>query len=93
MKDAQGRTLNKDGSLRKTGSGRKKGATSFTNITLAELQKFCGEATQIQVSRKWLEQVGAVVVEQPAPVVNAAPVIKKEILEETDDTIAFTLHT
>jgi hypothetical protein len=52
-------TTNKDGSPRKSGSGRKKGATSFANITLAELEKFCGSATGIPVSRVWLEQMGA----------------------------------
>ena len=52
-------TLNKDGTPRKTGSGRKKGATSFANVTIADLQQFCGNATVIPVSRVWLEQMGA----------------------------------
>ena len=50
------KTTNKDGTPRKTGSGRKKGAKSFVNVTLADLQKFCGAAAAIPVSRVWLEQ-------------------------------------
>ena len=56
-------TLNKDGTPRKSGSGRKKGATSFTNISIADLKKFCGSATLIPVSRVWIEQMGASVSE------------------------------
>jgi len=80
-------TLNKDGSPRKTGSGRRKGATSFVNITLAELEKFCGSATGIPVSRVWLEQMGACIQgSAPTPVSTVAPE------PEEEQKISFTLH-
>ena len=56
-------TLNKDGTPRKQGSGRKKGANSFVNVRLADLQKFCGSATLIPISRVWLESMGASITE------------------------------
>jgi len=80
-------TLNKDGSPRKSGSGRRRGAKSFTNISIADLQKFCGSATLIPVSRVWLEKMGASVSEAPKTSVASSP---KEIEEE--QKISFTLH-
>jgi hypothetical protein len=81
------KTLNKDGTPRKTGSGRKKGATSFVNITLTELEKFCGSATGIPVSRVWLERMGASIEDTvPAPVSTVAPE------PEEEQKISFTLH-
>ena len=80
-------TLNKDGSPRKSGSGRRKGATSFANITLAELEKFCGSATGIPVSRVWLEQMGASIQDSaPTPVSTVQP------QPEEEQKISFTLH-
>ena len=49
------RTLNKDGSERKSGSGRKKGATSFIKVPFLDLKDYIGEKTPIPVSRVWLE--------------------------------------
>ena len=80
-------TYNKDGSIRKKGSGRKQGAKSFVNISIPELQKFCGSASLIPVSRVWLEKMGAV------KVVDAQPTAAKEtVVEESEEKIAFTLH-
>jgi len=80
-------TLNKDGTPRKTGSGRKKGSTSFTNVTLADLKMFCGEAMQIPVSRKWLEQMGAAI-QGTAP----TPTTPTQPEPEEEQKISFTLH-
>jgi len=80
-------TTNKDGTPRKTGSGRKKGAKSFVNVTLADLKKFCGAAASIPVSRVWLEQIGATIggdAQAPAAPVAAEP--------EAEQKISFTLH-
>ena len=78
-------TLNKDGTPRKSGSGRRKGATSFTNISIADLKKFCGSATLIPVSRVWIEQMGASGAEStPTPIEQQAP--------EQNEKISFTLH-
>ena len=81
------KTLNKDGTPRKTGSGRTKGAKSFVNVTLADLQKFCGSAAAIPVSRVWLEQIGAVIAGEakvPVATIAAEP--------EAEQKIQFTLH-
>ena len=78
-------TLNKEGTPRKSGSGRRKGATSFTNISIADLQKFCGSATLIPVSRVWIEQMGASVSE-------STPTIVKQEDAEPNENISFTLH-
>ena len=79
-------TKNKDGSPRKSGSGRRKGANSFANISLADLEKFCGSASVIPVSRVWLEQMGACIQgSAPTPVSTAQQ-------PEEEQKISFTLH-
>ena len=82
-------TYNKDGTPRKTGSGRKKGAKSFVNITLTDLQMFCGSAAVIPVSRVWLEQMGAAIADAPTTVVAPAPAPAPV---EEEQKISFTLH-
>ena len=77
--------LNKDGTPRKSGSGRRKGAKSFTNISIADLKKFCGSATLIPVSRVWIEQMGASVSE------STRTPVKQEVAEQ-NEKISFTLH-
>ena len=48
---------NKDGSPRKKGSGRPRGYTSFTSITLTELNNLFGDpSVVIPVSRVWLDK-------------------------------------
>jgi len=54
-----GVTLNKDGTPRKVGSGKTKGAGCFANIKWQHLKNFIGEDEDIQVSRVWLRSVGA----------------------------------
>ena len=49
---------NKDGSLRKHGSGRTKGATSLESVRFGDLKRFFGDESQILVSRKLLESIG-----------------------------------
>lgn len=80
-------TLNKDGSPRKMGSGRRKGANSFVNISLTDLQNFCGNASLIPVSRVWLEKMGATVSEAPKTSVTSSPTEP-----EAEQKISFTLH-
>ena len=79
-------TLNKDGTIRKKGSGRKKGATSFTNITLAQLQEIVGARASIPVSRVWLENMG---VEANQEKVSITPAPKPQ---EVEQKIEFVLH-
>ena len=52
------KTLNKNGTPRKVGSGKTKGAGCYADITWAELKKVIGENTRIQVSRVWLKNIG-----------------------------------
>ena len=52
------RSINKDGTPRKQGSGRTKGATSFVNVKLKDITPFIGQETQIPVSRVWLKKIG-----------------------------------
>ena len=80
-------TLNKDGSPRKSGSGRKKGANSFANVTLADLEKFCGSATLIPISRVWLENMGASIQAKPTNITT-----QEKVLDEAEPKIAFKLH-
>ena len=80
-------TLNKDGTPRKSGSGRRKGANSFANVTLADLQKFCGSATLIPISRVWLENMGASIQAKPTNIT-----AQEKVLDEPEQKIAFKLH-
>ena len=50
-------TLNKDGTPRKTGSGRKKGSNCYQMITIKQLKQFITEDYKIPVKRLWLEDV------------------------------------
>ena len=50
--------INKDGSTRKRGSGRKKGAVSFVKIPLKELNALLREDMQVIVSRRFAEDLG-----------------------------------
>ena len=52
------KTLNKDGTPRKVGSGKTKGAGCYANVTWAQLKKVIGEDTQIPVSRVWINNLG-----------------------------------
>ena len=51
-----GVTLNKDGTPRKIGSGKTKGAGCYKNITLRELRKLVNENAEVSVSRVWLRE-------------------------------------
>jgi len=52
-------TLNKDGTPRKIGSGKTKGAGCFAKIKWAQLKEFIKEDEDILVGRVWLRSVGA----------------------------------
>ena len=81
------KTLNKDGTPRKQGSGRRKGANSFANVTLADLEKFCGSATLIPISRVWLEKMGASITEA-----NQTKVSVSQEPKEVEEKISFKVH-
>ena len=50
--------VNKDGTTRKSGSGRKKGAVSFVKIPLKELNALLRDTMDVIVSRRFAEQLG-----------------------------------
>jgi hypothetical protein len=52
-------TLNKDGTPRKIGSGKTKGAGCFAKIKWKQLKEFISEEDEILVGRVWLRSVGA----------------------------------
>ena len=52
------KTLNKDGTPRKIGSGKTKGAGCYSPITWSELKNLISDDVQIPVSRVWLRSLG-----------------------------------
>ena len=52
------KTLNKDGTPRKIGSGKTKGAGCYTPVTWSELKNLISDDVQIPVSRVWLRSLG-----------------------------------
>ncbi|MBT3666602.1 MAG: hypothetical protein HN548_03915 [Opitutae bacterium] len=52
------KTLNKNGSPRKIGSGKTKGAGCYANVTWSQLKSIIGENTMIPVSRVWMNNLG-----------------------------------
>ena len=51
-------TLNKDGTPRKVGSGKTKGAGCYEKTTWSVLKDYVGEEVEIPISRVWLRSVG-----------------------------------
>ena len=81
------KTLNKDGTPRKRGSGRRKGANSFVNIRVSDLEQFCGKNTLIPISRVWLESMGASITESYPTIVSVSQEPK-----EVEEKISFKVH-
>jgi hypothetical protein len=81
------KTLNKDGTPRKKGSGRRKGANSFVNVRLADLEKFCGSASLVPISRVWLESMGASITEA-----NQTKVSVSQEPQEEEQKISYKVH-
>jgi hypothetical protein len=52
------KTLNKNGVLRKVGSGKTKGAGCYANVTWKKLKEMIAEDVNIPVSRVWLRNIG-----------------------------------
>ena len=69
-------TKNKNGTPRKTGSGRTKGATSLEKVTLGTLKEYLANDNMIvPVSRVWLRDMG---IEVSAPKTNKIKEAKEE---------------
>lgn len=91
-------TLNKDGKLRKKGSGKTKGAGCFTRVSWSQLQEYVSESIPIPISRVWLRELGVPEqakrkgkVKKPKPqavIENALPAASNEeaVDEETWET-------
>jgi len=80
-------TLNKDGTPRKKGSGRKKGSISLIEIPLSELIAKLDADAVITVGRKWHEDNFKKVVDKPAAVEDTVSSAEQKI----QDKIAFKL--
>ena len=80
-------TLNKDGTPRKQGSGRRKGANSFVNIRVSDLEQFCGKNTLIPISRVWLESMGASITEAKQTKVSVS-----QASQEEEQKISYKVH-
>ncbi len=52
------KTLNKDGTPRKIGSGKTKGAGCYSQISWSDLKNLISDDDQIPVSRVWLRSLG-----------------------------------
>ena len=74
-------TLNKDGTPRKTGSGRKKGSNCYQMVTIKQLKQFITEDFKIPVKRLWLENI----------VDNTTPDEVESVAPKTEEKIEFTL--
>ncbi|MDG1325451.1 MAG: hypothetical protein P8P49_06765 [Opitutales bacterium] len=74
------KTLNKNGTPRKIGSGKTKGAGCYADVTWADLKNVIGENTRIQVSRVWLKNIGVQEIKKlknKVPSVNAEKLAKE----------------
>jgi len=80
-------TLNKDGTPRKSGSGRRKGANSFVKVSFDQLKEYIGEKTPITVSRVWLENLGfSLEPSQNTPKIDLTS-------DEKSDNVLYTVNT
>lgn len=82
-------TYNKDGTPRKSGSGRKRGANSFVRVSYSQLKDYIGEKTPITVSRVWLEALGFSS-QETSPITIKSEKEDKPIVE--DNKILFKVH-
>jgi hypothetical protein len=57
-KTVMSKTLNKDGTPRKVGSGKTKGAGCYGEISWKQLKKLIAEDVKFPVSRVWLKNIG-----------------------------------
>ena len=71
------KTLNKNGTPRKIGSRKTKGAGCYADVTWADLKNVIGENTRIQVSRVWLKNIG---VQEIKKLKNKVPSVNTEKL-------------
>ena len=76
------KTLNKDGTPRKIGSGKTKGAGCFSSTTWSELRNFISDDAQIPVSRVWLRNLGALKKDQAAQKAKIPPSSSPKILSQ-----------
>ena len=65
------KTLNKDGTPRKIGSGKTKGAGCYAPVTWSELKNLISDDVQIPVSRVWLRRLGGKSVGEPSSTLTA----------------------
>lgn len=69
------KTLNKDGTPRKIGSGKTKGAGCFSPTTWSALKNFIADDVEFPVSRVWLRDLGALKAKQSGKKKIAQPAV------------------
>jgi hypothetical protein len=67
----------------KRGRGRPVGATSFVNVSLADLQQYVGSSAPVPISRLWLEKMHLTVTPIEASVREAstAPAVQFKVTQ------------
>ena len=88
-------TLNKDGTPRKRGSGRTKGAISFVETTLGELNtalKPLGKDATVLVGRKWVEGLATVGIRLTAKQMEACEATSKNNIEAATSQISMKVE-
>lgn len=80
---SMGATLNKDGTPRKIGSGKTKGAGCYAKITLKELRKLITDDKEVSVNRVWLRKIMEKSNAKGLEMVLKPPEVKPEYKEPT----------
>ena len=102
LKKQMSKTLNKDGTPRKIGSGKTKGAGCFSSTTWSVLKNYIADDVEFPISRVWLRDLGALKEDQAAVKKIAVPTVlprertkkvsppevKKEKAEEAETSTA-----
>lgn len=69
------KTLNKDGTPRKIGSGKTKGAGCFSPTTWSVLKNYIADDVEFPISRVWLRELGALKEDQAVDKKIAVPTV------------------
>ena len=75
IENQMSKTLNKDGTPRKIGSGKTKGAGCFSSTTWSVLKNYIADDVEFPISRVWLRDLGALKEDQAAVKKIAVPTV------------------
>ena len=89
-------TKNKDGSLRKKGSGRTKGSVSFVEVSLGQLKESLeplGDNATILVGRKWVEGLEMVGIRLAAKQLDSYQATSKSNIEAATHSVEMKVES